>query len=979
MSNSRIQKIIGAIVFFISAIQFFKTAQPTVPFWDPGELSAAAALLQVPHPPGGPLFSLVGRIFYLLPIPGDLGFRMNAMSVIASVFSVLFLYLIAVKLIENYKGKEPQNRREALGTYISAAIGALALSFCDTFWFNGVESNYFAAATLLFSAMVWLMLRWNEISDQPGSNRYLVLIAYLIGLSAGVHLMSVPTIFAVVMVVVFKKYVTDDAYCKRTGLIFLGHVALLLLVSFAMWNSLTSSEPPMPEDAHAYDRKFMMVMGAISAGVLGIFWKKVFHRDSFYIPILVAAVALGVAYPGVIKKLPQLIHTLSGDDSTLGVLILLGVVAVLGYVAYWATKHKKGLLDLAALGVLFIILGFSTYTMIVLRANQNPPMNENDPKSFSRLLTYLNREQYGDFPIFKRRWTTEPDRQRTFTEYSSDFDFFWRYQMNHMFTRYIMFNFSGSVSRNQDAGWTLKQLYGIPFLIGLFGLYWQFRKDWRMASVFLILFVIMGFLIAFYQNQQEPQPRERDYFYAGAYFVFALWIALGIRGLLDLVNETLKEPRTAGAAFAGVLVLGTFFIPVRMFQKNYHTHDRSGDFVPWDYSYNMLQTCERDAILVTNGDNDTFPLWYLQDVEGIRRDVRIVNLSLVNTSWYIQQLKDKPYYAEAKPVPISLSDARIESISPIRWDPRVMEIPVPEEVRARYRLSDTTVSGFATADTSGGGEAKITWTMPNTMTVGGVKAIRVQDIMLLDILRTNQWKQPIYFAVTCAPDSKLGLDEYLWFEGLAWRLEPRKVNRNEMGLNEAVLRKNLFDTSDVVSAGPRYGYKFRGVADPDVHFDENTSRLMLNYRSGFVRLAMYYNNLKQDPVRAAEALERMERLIPESKIPYGWELGADLANFYFRLGKAERFNELAANVERECRAVIDAGKVDMNNYYNPYRVLLEIYDAQKEYGKTLDLLKSLEVMYPNDPGLKQRIADVQRLVASQAGRDSAKQLPGSRP
>ena len=979
MTNKQLHRIIGASVFLISAIQFLKTAQPTVPFWDPGELSAAAYMLQVPHPPGGPLFSLVGRIFYLLPIPGDLGFRMNLFSAIASVFSVLLLYLSATKLIEHYKGREPQSSREAFGTYLSAAIGALALSFCDTFWFNGVESNYFAASTLLFSAMVWLILKWNEVADEPGSNRYLVLIAYLVGLSAGVHLMSIPAFFVVVMIVVFKKYVTDDAYCKKTGYILLGHIAILLLVTFAMWNSMTSAEPPMPEDAHAYDRKFLMVMGAISAGVMGIFWKKVFHRDSFYVPLLVAAVALGIAYPGVIKKLPQLIHTLSGDDSTVGVLILLGVVAGLGYLAYWAAKNKKALLHLASLAVLFIILGFSTYTMIVLRANQNTPMNENNPRSFSGLLTYLNREQYGDFPIFKRRWSTEPDRQRTFTDYTSDLDFFWRYQMNHMFTRYVLFNFVGSVSRDQDADWTWKQLYAIPFLVGLFGLYWHFRKDWRMASAFLILFVLMGFLIAFYQNQQEPQPRERDYFYAGAYFVFAVWIALGVRGLLDLVTDLLKEPRTAGAAFAGVLVLGTVFIPVRMAQTNYATHNRSGDFVPWDYSYNMLQTCEKDGILITNGDNDTFPLWFLQDVEGIRRDVRIVNLSLVNTSWYIQQLKDKAYYPEAKSVPISLSDARIATISPIRWDPRTVEIPVPKEALEQFRLTDTSISRTSVVDTSSAGEAKISWTMPNTMTVGGVKAIRVQDMMLLDIIRTNQWKRPIHFAVTCAPDSKLGLDEYLWFEGLAWRLEPRKVQRNEMGINVAVLRKNLFDSTDAASATPRYGYKFRGVSDPTVHYDENTSRLMLNYRSGFVRLAMYYNNIKQNPVAAAECLERMEKLIPESKIPYGWELGADLANFYYRLGKLNRFNELSGTVERECRALIDAGRVDMNSYYNPYRILLEIYDAKKEYAKTLELLKGLEGMYPNDPGLKQRIAEVQRQIAMQAGQDSASQAAGVRP
>ncbi len=963
MKRYPLQVLIGAGVFLISLAQFLLTIQPSVSFWDPGELSAAAYMLQVPHPPGGPLFSLVGRIFYLLPFPGDIGVRMNLLSAFASVFSVLLLYLSAIKLIEQYRGKA-QNTLEALGTYLSAAIGALALSFCDTFWFNGVESNYFAASTLLFSTMLWLILRWNEVSDQPGSDRYLLLISFLVGLSAGVHLMSVPAFFVVVMIFVFKRYVTDDAFCKRTAYLLLIQGAILLAVTFLMWNSQTASQPPAPDDSFAYDRTFILIMAVISAGFMGIFWRRVFHRDSYYVPILAGAIALGIAYPGVIKKLPQLIHALAGNDSTTGMGILFVVVAGLGYLSYWAAKNKKGILHLASLGVLFVILGFSTYTMIVIRANKNIPMNENNPSTFSSLLSYLNREQYGDFPIFKRRWTTEPERQRTFTGYTSDLDFFLRYQMNHMFVRYVLFNFVGRPSRDQDADWGWKQLFGIPFLVGLFGLYWHFRKNWRMASAFLILFVLMGFLIAFYQNQQDPQPRERDYFYAGAYFVFALWIALGVRGLLDLALERAKATGRATAAFAGVLVLGAVFIPVRMAQTNYFTHDRSRDYVPWDYSYNTLQTCEKDAILITNGDNDTFPLWYLQDVEGIRRDVRVVNLSLVNTPWYIEELKHKPYYPEAKPVPISLSDARIATIQPVQWEPRTLEIPVPKEALEQFRATDTVAGKPAAPDTSSAAETKIIWTMPNTMNVDGVKAIRIQDIMLLDIIRTNRWKRPVYFAVTCAPDSKIGLDEYLWFDGLAWRLEPRKIRPDEMGLNPAILRENLFDTPDGYSTGPRYGYRFRGINDPRVSYDENTTRLMINYRTSFVRLAMYYANFGSDTAKAVESLERMETLIPPSKIPYGWELGSDLAVMFYRLGKQQRFQELSDYVEQECRAAIDAGQVNMQSYYNPYRVLLQMYDMRREYGKSLDLLKSLAELYPNDPGLKAQIDTLQRRIAA---------------
>jgi hypothetical protein len=378
-------------------------------------------------------------------------------------------------------------------------------------------------------------------------------------------------------------------------------------------------------------------------------------------------------------------------------------------------------------------------------------------------------------------------------------------------------------------------------------------------------------------------------------------------------------------------------------------HDRSGNFVAWDYSYNILQTCEKDAILFTNGDNDTFPLWYLQDVEGVRRDVRIVNLSLVNTSWYIQQMKKKPYYAEAKAVPISYSNAEIERIQPRAWESREMELPVPKEAIEQYHVTDSAIVRTG----------KINYTFKPTLEVSNVKAIRVQDLLVHDIVTTNQWKRPIYFAVTVSPDSKIGLDEYLWFHGLAWRLEPRRLTDQDRSLDPNILEANLYNEPQGFSKTPQYGYKWRNIANPAVYFDENTTRLMINYRSAFIRLALYHSNVTKDNAKALSALDRMELLIPRSKIPMGWELSSDIASFYHRLGNDPKFNEIAAEIEPQCEAVISSGQVNMNSYYNPYRVLLEIYEIKKEYGKSLDLLKNLSVMYPNDPGLKQRIADVQ--------------------
>jgi len=971
MTSRILHRCVAAAVFAISAVQFFLTAQPTVSFWDPGELSAAAYMLQVPHPPGGPLFSLVGRFFYLLPIAGDPGFRMNLVSVASSAFSVLFVYLIAVRLIGRIRRGDPESPREASGTRIAAAIGALALSFCDTFWFNGVESNYFAAATLLFTAMLWLLLVWDEKADEPGSGRYLLLIAYLAGLSAGVHLMSVPTIFTVAMVVAFRRFVADDAACRKSGLLFLGHAALLLVVACVWWNGMTSTDVPSPEEFHAYDTKFVLVTGAISLLFMALFWKRIFLKDSFYTPVLAAGAALCITYPGVIKILPKIIHGLSGNDSTLGIAILAGFLAAVAYAAYASAKRSWALLHISLVALLFVILGFSTYTMIVARANVHPPMNENNPGNFSGLLTYLNREQYGDFPLFKRRWTPEADRQRTFTAYRSDFDFFLRYQMQHMFNRYVLFNFAGRGSRDQDADPDWSQLLGIPFAVGLFGLYWQFRRDWRMGAAFFMLFVIMGYLIAFYQNQQEPQPRERDYFYAGAYAVFALWIALGVRGLLDTAAAFLRGSKAQTAAYAAVLGVAVAFIPLRMFQANYATHDRSKNWLAWDYSYDMLQTCERDAILFTNGDNDTFPLWYIQDVEGVRRDVRVVNLSLVNTPWYIQQMKDRPYYPEAAAVPISIPDRRIPELEGlIPWEPQTVTIPVPPGAAGGAAFTDTaifnpgTVGAAPVPDTGAGGGGKIQFLMRNTLQYGRTKAIRVQDLMVKNIIETNRWQRPVYFAITCPPDSRIGIDDYLRFCGLAWKLVPYKASRLSMGIDPDVVGANLFNEPADFSRTPRYGYKFRTTADTTVVLDENEVRMVSGLRSAFRALAIYEEDGQHDLQKSARVMERLEQVIPWKTVPMVFEEGYDFALLYYRLGRPDRVAMLTGMLEKEFRAET-AGGPPANPYI--YGQMIRLYELGGEYEAELALLQEIARTHPGDPSVKERIDTVQAILSRGGG------------
>jgi hypothetical protein len=601
-----------------------------------------------------------------------------------------------------------------------------------------------------------------------------------------------------------------------------------------------------------------------------------------------------------------------------------------------------------------MILGFSTYTMILIRANKHTPMNENEPRTFSGLLTYLNREQYGDFPIFKRRWSPEVDRQQTFRGYTSDFDFFWRYQMQHMFTRYLLFNYVGRASRDQDADWSAAQLFGIPLLIGLLGLYTHFRRNWQMATVFLILFVIMGYLIAFYQNQQEPQPRERDYFYGGAYFVFALWIALGMNRLIELVRNNLRAPRLASIGMVAVVLLGVVFVPFRMAWTNWHTHDRSKNWLAWETAYNMLQTCGTDGILFTSGDNDTFPLWFLQDVEGIRRDVRVICLSLANTNWYVQQLKNPPYFPEAKAVPLSISDSRIATIQPALWEPQIVSVPVPKEAYARFGITDTAITN----------SGKIEWFMQNTLNFGNAKAIRVQDIVVLDIIRTNQWKRPIYFAATCTPDSRIGLDKYLKMCGYAYRLTPAKATPHDVGVDEPTLAANVMQEPEGYSQKPQHGYKVRTVADTTVFIDENETRILFGLRGAFRSLAYYYLEGEHHPQKAGLVIDRLQQIMPPSRMVSPLEESLMYATIYFRIGELQKFSAIADRVEQQFAGMSPQSLAAQPSVMG---AMLELYEMRRDYPKALTLLEELARMYPDDPSIKARINSVQEHMTKAGG------------
>ena len=525
MDNKNLHRLFALLSFATAMIVFGLTVQDSVPFWDCGEFSAAAIWQQVPHPPGAPLFLMIGKIFDILIPFGDPGWKINMASATSSAFAVLFLYLITVMAIKNFRKEAISTLGDALAVYGSAFVGAAAFTFSDTFWFNAVESEVYAMSTLFVSIIIYLMMRWNEEADNPGHERFLLLIAYLIGLSTGVHLLPILAIFSIVFLVYLRKYKTTFGGLMITGI-------LSLVIFFVIYPFIVK-----------------------------------------WIPALLAGHSPG----------RNEVHQYNINDSTLLVIIaLLFVFGAIGLFV-WAMKNKKEMIMLASGAVVLVLMGYTTYTQILLRSNANPPMNENSPKEFGDLASYLGREQYGDDASWPRRIKTEdrfvrnylskdengeyiygewfpPSRERVETsdgqavtkpvwnriDFNDEMAYLWKYQMVHMYWRYFGWNFVGKTSDEQDAGvaWfsntnpeieVLNDLNGyakefpirffaLPLIFGLIGFFFHFKEDRKMAVLHLVIFLMMGVLAAVAQQQQDPQPRERDYFYTGSFMVWCMWI-----------------------------------------------------------------------------------------------------------------------------------------------------------------------------------------------------------------------------------------------------------------------------------------------------------------------------------------------------------------------------------------------------------------------------------------------------------------------
>ena len=808
---------LAALSFFISYIIKMITIAPTVSFWDCGEYIATSYTLGIPHPPGSPLFLLIERVLTMLPIGSNIAFRANLISPLVASFTVLFLFLITVKFLEKYVDMD--NKWNRISVYMGAFIGAMTFAFTDSHWFNSVETERYAFSTFLTSLVMWLAMRWEEKENTAGHERYLLFIAYLLGLATGVHLLSLLVIFVLALIIYFKYYeISSTPWLIADLLIGAAGSGILFVVIKAFFSNPDQN---------------MLLIGLITLGIfMGIYYlinkysdKHRFkeHSNNVFMGFF-TSVGFLVINNGIIRGVPKIADSFGMISLPILFILLIGITG-------WAIKSKKQVFAIAFMSIILILIGYSTYSTIYIRSNQDPAIDENNPDTPDRFISYVQREQYGQrsfTDIFDRK----NDRQLTSREArqkyknKSDWYFLWNYQIKKMYLRYFNWQFVGRAGREQNSGVDPFQfILPFPLLIGLYGAVQHFTRDNRHALTVLALFLFTGLMIILYLNQKAPQPRERDYSYTGSFFAFSIWIGIGVSEIIRKI-KALNLKKWKKPALYGSIILLTAILPANLLIANWDTHDRSGNYVPHDYAYNILNTCDEDAIVFTNGDNDTFPLWYIQQVEEVRTDVKVVNLSLLNTPWYIKQLKTR------KPkIDLGLSNERIDKLSPMRWKKdRTVSVPTPDSMK----------------------KSKINWKMPPT--IGGGRGIRIQDLMIWKIIQANDWKRPIYFSITVAGNNMIGLRKagYLQMEGLAYKLHPKKVDR----VNQAKMEENLTEV-----------YKYRNLTNPDVFFDPDARKVVGNYRSVFYQLGVnYYRNGKYK--KAAETFNQMGTKIPPEVFPF---------------------------------------------------------------------------------------------------------------
>lgn len=999
LSFRLINNVTGWVVFVIASITYILTAEPTTSLWDCGEFITTSVGLQVGHPPGAPLFMILSRLFAIFaPSPEKQALMINYMSGLASGATILFLFWSITHLAKKLVVKGGECSVAQLAAIMGASlVGSLAYTFSDTFWFSAVEGEVYALSSLFTAVVFWAILKWENVAFEPYANRWLVLIAYLIGLSIGVHLLNLLAIPAIVFVYYFKKYTPTRSGVIKTGLlslIILGTINFIVI-------------PGIIKIAGWFELMFVNGMGLpFNTGVI------------IYVILIIGGLVYGIRY---------------------------------------SMKKGKTVLNTVLTCFMMILIGYSSYSMIVIRSISNPPIDENSPDNVFSLLSYIQRDQYGQSPLVYGQYYNAPliaiedgepiyyqnketgeyehignkpvykydprfctifprmySNNRPYFEqqyqawggkangtaytvdgktiqkpsFGNNLKYFFNYQINHMYWRYFMWNFSGRQNDIQGYGdirngnWitgiqfldemrlgnqselpdSLKtekannKYYMLPFLLGIFGMVYQYRKGKGGKQDFwtvMLLFFLTGLAIIIYLNQTPMEPRERDYAYAGSFYAYAIWIGLGVLGIWEFLSK--KMNAKAAAAIASVVCL--LAVPVNMAAQNWDDHDRSGRYATIAHAKNYLNSCAPNAILFTYGDNDTFPLWYAQEVEGVRRDIRIVNLSLLAGPWYIDQMNRKAY--ETPGVPISFTknqyrDGKRDNVmvqeqykianlkdamefvasdlpqTKLRGNNELMDYIPARNLFIPVDSAKVIANGVVRPEDSASIVKQLDITLKSNY-------LNKSQLMVLDIIATNNWERPIYFGIGMGTDSYMGFEKYFQLEGAAYRLVP--VATPDAGYNDYG-RIN----SDILYDNVMNKFEWGNIKDPKVNIDyfhDNTIAVM-KYRNTFLRLAEILAGEGKNE-KAIAALDKSLEELPLSQVPIDNNL-INYAPLYYTLEQPEKADALIREFAK-----------------SNYQMLKYIYTLAPEYANSPALQNEQEV--------SMRVIKILINIASEAGRE----------
>ncbi len=923
----KINNISGWMIFAIATIVYWLTVEPTASYWDCGEFIAVSYKLEVPHPPGAPLFLLIGRMFSFLA--GDnvekVAYWINISSVIASGFTILFLFwsitLLGRKIFKIEKGAETIGQTIMLMG--GAAIGALAYTFSDSFWFSAEEAEVYAMSSFFTAFVFWAILKWEVIEDESLANKWIILICYMMGLSIGVHLLNLVTIPALGLIYYFKKY---EPTTKGVIITLTISGAILILIN----NIIIPGLPSM-------------------AGSLEIFFV-----NSMNMPF-----GSGMIFFGVL------------------------IIGSLVYGIIYSFQKEKVLLNTALLSLAFILIGYASYTIIVIRSNYNPPIDENNPENIISFVSYLKREQYGSRPLIygqyfdakvtdqkmggpvyikgkdkyeivdykfdyiydrsrstflPRAYSSDPRHVQLYREYMGlgpnespmfyhNIWYMMRYQIGHMYLRYFLWNFMGRESDIQHAGVltpfdSLKDtpesissnkarnnFFMLPLILGIIGMVFHSKRQKKDFWVVMALFVLTGVALVIYLNSPPVEPRERDYIYVGSYYAFAIWIGIGVYALVDWLKTKFSNEKKIAVMVSSVCLI----VPLIMAVEGWDDHDRSGRYFSVDSAKNFLSSCAPNAILFTGGDNDTFPLWYAQEVEGFRTDVRVIVLSYFNTDWYIDQMTRNAY--ESQPLPFTLDSSHYRQGGPndfLRFkENRKVDSSKPIElasyinlvrknstsIRESYGMDkeyNTIPSRTLSLDIDSASvvskhiipEDKLPYLTKKMTFALKSNVMEKNTLACLDIILTNKWERPIYFNSTSLQGIGIDVKDYVVQEGNTFRLLPLNSPSTRMGMvNTDIMYDNVMNK-----------FAFRGLDDPNVYNSIDHRNFALNHRATFSSLASaLIEEGKKD--KAKEVMERCLNVIPDISIPYD-QTAVQMVSLLFEIDEKEKAREIARTVTK---------------------------------------------------------------------------------